>query len=325
MNNLTAKSVEKHFWLGLDTLVRHAGHNDPKFSMDLVGVPLVKAEPVFESVAGVRRRHDMSVVGELIHASEAMKSIHGSDIEDVIQKSHHGQLVLQIEWMTRMDSDIAWRQLLYVNAIQRQHPFFAHMTTLTLSNYKKDTIPVQIICREGVQPIEVEVIALGKQDPFTWIQKEFPRRAAFVPVLKGGSSPKALRYALDIFKTTLHTKNRFSLLALIRVFAEISLCTKELIMAAKEINLEIPDLPELAQEEPFLKKIAIAVENWRAEAFDRGINKGIEKGIKKGIQELLEMANIMLGGNTQGLAVIDDIVLLRQEIQRRFLLQSKKV
>ncbi len=35
--------------------------------------------------------------------------------------------------------------------------------------------------------------------------------------------------------------------------------TEELIMAAKDTNLEIPELSELAQEEPFLEKIFIVL------------------------------------------------------------------
>ena len=310
------KSVRKDFQYGLDGLVRHIAHNDLNFSMDLIGVPLTKASSVFESVAGVRHRHDISVVGELVHASEAMKSIHGHNIEDLIRANYQNQLILQIEWMTRMDSEIAWRQLRYVQNIQRQHPFFAHMVTVTLSKYKKDTIPVHLVCcKEGVQQSGVEVLALGRLDPFTWIRKEFPRRAVFVPVLRGGTSPKALRHALDILKTTLHNKNRFSLFALIRVLAEFSSCTEELIMAAKETNLEIPELSELAQEEPFLDKIVIAMKRWRKEGLQEGLQEGVKKGVKKGV---LEMAHLMLGGNAQGLEKIDDIELLRQEIQRRF-------
>ena len=320
MDKFTIKSVGKKVQHNFDTLVRHIGHDDPKFSMDLVGVRLEKAHPVFESVAGTRRRHDMSVVGKLNHASEAMKSIYGPDIKELIQTNYQGQLVLQIEWMTRMSSEIAQRQLHYILDIQQQHPFFAHMTTVTLSNYKKDTIPVHFMAKEGMLPLgEVEILVLGKQDPFTWIQKDFPRRAVFVPALKGGTSPEALRHALDILKPILHNKNRFSLFALIRVLAELSSCTEELIMAAKDTNLEIPELSELAQEEPFLEKISIALENWRTEAFQKGIQKGLQKGLH-------EMANMMLVGNTQGLEAIDDIDLLKREIQRRFaVLQAKKV
>ena len=275
----------------------------------------------------------MSIVGELIHTSEAMKSIYGADIKESIQKNYQGKLILQVEWMTRMNSKIAQRQLHYVCDIQQQFPFFAHMTTVTLSNYKKNIIPLQFFSKEGILPLGVEVISLSKQDPFTWIQKEFPRRAVFVPVLKGGTSPKALRYALDILKTTLHTKNKFSLFALLRILAEISSCTKELIMAAEETNLEIPELSELAQEEPFLDKIAIAVENWRKESYEKGEKKGElkgelkgeKKGELKGIKALLKTASLMLAGKTQGLEAFDDIALLQQEIHRRFMiLQTEK-
>ena len=326
IQKLAKRSVEKIVHHYLDSIVRHNAHDDPKFSTDLVGVRLSKTKTIFESVAGTSRRHDMSLVGELIRVSEAMKSIYGADIKELIQKNHQNQLILQIEWMTRMNSKIAQRQLHYVCDIQQQFPFFAHMTTVTLGNYRKNTIPVQFISKEGILPIgEVEIIALGKQDPFTWIQKEFPRRAVFVPVLKGGTSPKALRYALDILKTTLHTKNKFSLFALLRVLAEISSCTKELIMAAEEINLEIPELSELAQEDSFLDPIAIAVENWRKESYEKGQQEGQQEGRQEGLKALLKTASLMLAGKTQGLEAFNDIALLQQEIQRRFaILQTEK-
>lgn len=290
----TLESVRKKIHHQFDALVRQVAHDDLLFSMELIGVKLEQSQAVFESVAGTRRRHDMSLVGKLEQASEAMKANYGGDFKEHIQQNHKGQLVLQIEWMTRMSNDIAWRQLLYVNAIQRQHPFFAHMTTVTLSNYEKNVFPVQQVCFSGVEDVNVEIIALPKQDPFVWICEEFPRRAVFSPALNKGRTVKALKHALEILKPILNKKNQFSLFALLRVLAELSLCTKELIMAAKETNLEIPDLPELAQEEPFLEKLAETLMFWR--------EQGEEKGVKKGLL---------------GLEQFNDLEALKREIRRR--------
>ena len=44
---LTKKSLEKVVYNYLDTVVRHNGHDDPRFIMDLVGVRLKKSKSCF--------------------------------------------------------------------------------------------------------------------------------------------------------------------------------------------------------------------------------------------------------------------------------------